>query len=383
MFLDYTSLLLAIAFSGVALSVTLFVAWLASRGERFLVACSAAMLLMVGASGLFAIYTKYMHPMVGLASFGLTLGGTVVALGAACVFRRHKAFRRRIAWGAIGAFAPLAVAYGLGYDGMGAIIGNLVIAAFFVVTAGVYWGGRSEAPTAIATIAALYTAVGLSFAACAAYLGLESPLVLTGPLENWTEDLNVIVSIIGITGIGALSLALNQSRAAQAHRNDAMTDALTGLMNRRALFERFGDEKLPAMTAVIIFDLDEFKAVNDRYGHAVGDEALRRFSQAICDNLRPDDIAARLGGEEFALVLTRCTLKMAALMAERIRAYFEIDSIHTDIGILRCTVSAGVAITDGTTKNFTAVLRSADNALYLAKRGGRNRVASPGLHMVA
>ncbi|MDB5561581.1 MAG: diguanylate cyclase [Hyphomicrobiales bacterium] len=383
MLLDYNSLLLAIAFSGSSLCLTLFMAWLVSKRERYLLAGSSAMLLVVAGAGMFALYTIDMLPLVGLASFALLILGFIAAYAAARQFGRREASSRTLALFALASVVPVAVPFLLGYDGLGSILGNCIAAAILFAVARIYWGMRREAPLPLAVVAALYVTVGVSFLICGIMIAVVSPLVLQGPLENWAEDLNVIVSIIGITGIGALSLALNQSREAQIHRNDALTDGLTGLLNRRALFDRFGVENLPALTAVIVFDLDEFKNVNDQYGHATGDEVLRRFTAAITHNVRPTDVAARLGGEEFALVLPRCTPEMAALMAERIRASFESEVVDTDAGPLHCTVSAGFAVPDGGNASFGSVLRGADNALYLAKRSGRNRVASWGLHLVA
>jgi diguanylate cyclase (GGDEF)-like protein len=108
-----------------------------------------------------------------------------------------------------------------------------------------------------------------------------------------------------MTGIGALSLALNQGRLARHHRRDALTDPLTGLLNRRALFDMHGNVPVGAFTAVVVFDLDNFKAINDEFGHAAGDEVLRVFAAELAGNLRQTDVAARMGGEEFALVLKR------------------------------------------------------------------------------
>ena len=149
-----------------------------------------------------------------------------------------------------------------------------------------------------------------------------------------------MISIATLTGIGALSLALNQWRLAQNHRRDALTDAQTGLLNRRALFDAYSE--VAAETAVIVFDLDRFKGVNDKFGHAVGDEVLARFAAAIKRNVRDTDTAARLGGEEFAVLLPGATAETGAIIAERIRAGFAGEVVETDKGVLKCTVSAGV-----------------------------------------
>jgi diguanylate cyclase (GGDEF)-like protein len=179
-----------------------------------------------------------------------------------------------------------------------------------------------------------------------------------------------------MTGIGALSLALNQGRLARHHHRNALTDPLTGLLNRRALFDLHGDAPVGAFTAVVVFDLDSFKAINDEFGHAAGDEVLRMFARDLAGNLRPADVAARMGGEEFALVLKRTLPETVEATAEAIRAVFAAHRIETEMGSLMCTVSAGYAFGTKEGLSFDKVLSAADKALYAAKRGGRNRVTA-------
>ncbi len=126
--------------------------------------------------------------------------------------------------------------------------------------------------------------------------------------------------------------------------------------------------------AVVVFDLDGFKAINDRFGHAAGDEVLKVFAEELSGNLRPTDVAARMGGEEFALVLKRTLPEMVEGTAERIRMAFAARAIETETGRLNCTVSAGFAFGSSEGLSFDKVLSAADKALYAAKRGGRNRV---------
>ncbi|TIV65880.1 MAG: GGDEF domain-containing protein, partial [Mesorhizobium sp.] len=129
-----------------------------------------------------------------------------------------------------------------------------------------------------------------------------------------------------------------------------------------------------AFMAVVVFDLDGFKAINDRFGHAAGDEVLKIFAEELSGNLRPTDVAARLGGEEFALVLKRTLPEMVEGTAEQIRMAFAARTIETETGRLNCTVSAGFALGSNEGVSFDKVLSAADKALYAAKRGGRNRV---------
>jgi diguanylate cyclase (GGDEF)-like protein len=204
-------------------------------------------------------------------------------------------------------------------------------------------------------------------------------MVLGHAPSNWAENLNILISIIAMSGIGAITLSLTQTRLALRHRRDAETDPLTGLMNRRALFERYDHRRLGAFVAVIAFDLDNFKRINDSYGHAVGDDVLCLFAGIMRRNARATDQAVRLGGEEFALVMPRILPEKAQSVAEKIRAECASELLQTDMGPLRCTVSAGIAYGTGEGSSFEDVLRRADQALYEAKRDGRNRIATGGL----
>ena len=138
---------------------------------------------------------------------------------------------------------------------------------------------------------------------------------------------------------------------------------------------------LDRFTGVLLFDLDHFKVVNDRYGHATGDEVLRRFALVMRQCLRTTDIAARLGGEEFAAVLPRSTAERAHQVAERIRKSLADLVVETDLGDMQCTVSVGIAFPTGEGRMFEQVLGDADKALYRAKNSGRNRVASASLRL--
>lgn len=175
-----------------------------------------------------------------------------------------------------------------------------------------------------------------------------------------------------------LSAALARSFAFEAAEILASIDALTGLPNRRYLEEllatvgprrRSGDR-----LGALMIDLDHFKALNDRYGHAAGDRVLRAVAERISDAVRADDTPARYGGEEFAVVIRRATPEQAVEVAERIRRQIA-ETPPSDLGISdRVTVSVGVAIADSDESDAGAVLVAADRALYRAKREGRNRV---------
>ncbi|WP_421912911.1 GGDEF domain-containing protein [Mesorhizobium sp.] len=375
MSLDYTSLLLAVGFSAACLGLTLFGMWLTARSERFLLTWAISLLLVVGDIFVYDAYIDMPGRLLGVASIAFLLLGFSTMLGAAHQFRTGGSPTRRTVLGGMSlvvALPPMA----LGYDGLGFMFENSFAALLLFATAREYWKGRDEAPALTIGISALYSATAMSFALCAIVLAWDGKLVLGHAPSNWAEELSLIIVIASMTGIGALSLALNQGRLARHHRRNALTDPLTGLLNRRALFDLHGNGPVGAFTAVVVFDLDSFKAINDEFGHATGDEVLRVFARELTGNLRSTDVAARMGGEEFALVLKRTLPETVEAAAERIRTAFAACRIETEDGPLTCTVSAGFAFGTNEGMSFDKVLSAADKALYDAKRDGRNRVAA-------
>ncbi|MDD4905290.1 MAG: diguanylate cyclase [Methylobacter tundripaludum] len=159
----------------------------------------------------------------------------------------------------------------------------------------------------------------------------------------------------------------------------ASTDPLTGLFNRRVFLEKLELERakvarLPHYSAVLLMlDLDFFKRVNDAYGHATGDIVLKVFAEIVRNTSRAIDIAARLGGEEFAILLSGADKNDALIMAERLREQVAKTVIDHDAGPVQITVSIGAATLSGDDMNGEAVLHRADVALYEAKDRGRNQ----------
>jgi diguanylate cyclase (GGDEF)-like protein len=127
-------------------------------------------------------------------------------------------------------------------------------------------------------------------------------------------------------------------------------------------------------TALILFDLDRFKNINDRYGHITGDEVLISFCRVATSRLRPNDLFGRVGGEEFASLLPDTGRHDALWLAERVRKAFEASFHTTGQYAFSSTVSVGVAISDDERSDLNALLVAADQALYRAKASGRNRV---------
>ncbi|MDO9106047.1 MAG: diguanylate cyclase [Methylovulum sp.] len=159
----------------------------------------------------------------------------------------------------------------------------------------------------------------------------------------------------------------------------ARTDSLTGLFNRRVFLEHLEQETArlarldSAPIALLMLDLDHFKRINDTYGHAAGDEVLRHFADLIRANVRSIDLPARLGGEEFAIILPGADRTDALAMAERLRMQVAAAILPHAKGQISYTVSIGVAALSATNANSEIALHHADSALYTAKSKGRNQ----------
>jgi diguanylate cyclase (GGDEF)-like protein len=161
----------------------------------------------------------------------------------------------------------------------------------------------------------------------------------------------------------------------------ATTDFLTGLANRREFMHRLADEQarlqrdIGACTAVLQLDIDHFKRINDEHGHAAGDAVLRQLGELMLGEQRKIDVVGRMGGEEFAMLLPGTTLAAAAVFAERLRQRVAQSALQLDGDVaLHVTVSIGIAVMGGQQCGGDAALIRADQALYRAKHGGRNRV---------
>ena len=180
-----------------------------------------------------------------------------------------------------------------------------------------------------------------------------------------------------LAGVTILTLALSSSDI--QHRGEAVIDALTGMLNRKA-FERRMEELVQQsrvngqQVALVMADIDCFKRVNDEHGHARGDEVLEDAAYRLRKQLRAFDLAYRLGGEEFGVLLPGASTSEAAAVAERLREAVE----EAPVAGLPVTMSFGVASSQGAGLAPDVLYEEADEALYAAKEGGRNRVATAG-----
>jgi diguanylate cyclase (GGDEF)-like protein/PAS domain S-box-containing protein len=170
-----------------------------------------------------------------------------------------------------------------------------------------------------------------------------------------------------------------RKRLQEELERQATIDELTGVSNRRnflklALIELKRAIRLKHSLAIVLIDIDYFKHINDTYGHAAGDQALLAFTKNCLKNIREIDVLARIGGDEFALLLPEASRAQAYIVAERIRAGSITQSIDLDGKQVSITISSGIAILSGEEESLDKLLSQADQALYRAKEEGRNKV---------
>jgi diguanylate cyclase (GGDEF)-like protein len=260
------------------------------------------------------------------------------------------------------------------------LISSAIITAYTWATAYEFWRGRSE------PLVSRWPAIFMLFAHGALYL-LRTPF---GAMLPWSPSGNDVFESVWLTvlsfeallftiAIAFILLAMAKERTEYRHKTAALIDPLTGVPNRRA-FLQDGEAQLhsqavnPRPLAVMLLDLDNFKSINDRFGHATGDRVLRLFAEVASRSMRRMDAFGRLGGEEFAALLFDVTRERALAVAEEIRANFAAASSEVDGRPVVATVSIGIAISHDAGLDLAALLAQADHALYRAKDNGRNRI---------
>jgi diguanylate cyclase (GGDEF)-like protein len=204
-------------------------------------------------------------------------------------------------------------------------------------------------------------------------------VVLTGRRGAFDASAQRVLNILA----NHAAAVLLSHRAQEELKHQAVRDGLTGLYNRREFGKLLGQAiaragRLHGTFALLLFDIDHFKKLNDTYGHPAGDAALRNTAQVFERHMREDDQAARYGGEEFAAILPGADLAGAVRLAERVREAIEASRLVFEGARLHVTVSLGVAVWPDDARDDEGLVAAADRALYGAKQGGRNRVVTAG-----
>ena len=267
------------------------------------------------------------------------------------------------------------------------LLSSGIITTYTWATAWEFWRGRSE------PLVSRWPAIFMLFAHGALYL-LRTPF---GAMLPWSTSNAVFESawmtvlsfeaLLFTISIAFILLAMAKERTEHRHKTAALVDPLTGISNRRA-FLQDGEAQLkrqatdPRPTAVMLLDLDNFKSINDRFGHAIGDRVLQLFAHIAGNCMRRMDLFGRLGGEEFAALLPDTTREKALAVAEEIRAAFARATQEVEGRPVVATVSIGIVISYDAVLDISALLAQADHALYRAKDNGRNRVEIASIELI-
>ncbi len=190
----------------------------------------------------------------------------------------------------------------------------------------------------------------------------------------WRDDQGKLLGSVGI-----LTDITERKLMEEKLRRLATVDHLTGLYNRRHFLELAAREldrhrRYKSPFSLLVMDIDHFKLINDQHGHQAGDQVLERLCALWKEHMRASDFLGRLGGEEFAVALVESPLTRAGQVAERLRALTEDSELMVGKASLRVTISLGAAQLANSREDLSSLLRRADDALYAAKNGGRNRV---------
>ncbi len=332
---------------------------------------------LLGATSI-ALWTLTGDALGGVLSLALTAIGFVacgMVWNAARVFHGRKPILPGLVLGAI---AWIATVMTLGSDAcaLRLTIGAGIVAVYTALTAAELWTERRRKlqkrwPTI--TVPLLH-----GFMVMLPILVGDFLLPHDGAFASsiWATLFSIELVLYAVGTVFVIFMLVSE-RTVTAHKAAASMDPLTGMFNRRGFAEatsRVIEREAIAGRPVtmLIFDIDHFKSINDRFGHPAGDEILKLFATVVINTLRISDLSGRIGGEEFAALLP-CSLEEGVLAAERVREAFAASGIVVDEGPVDTTVSIGVAGGPAGTE-LEVLLAAADTALYQAKRGGRNRV---------
>jgi diguanylate cyclase (GGDEF)-like protein len=376
MHLDVLTLVAMGSFVAACAGAVLLIAWSQNRKTSALALWGLANI--VNASG---IASLMLASALGQPAWSL-LGAGLLALAPGLIWKAARSFDAKPAPLIFAFFGVVVIGLASSFPGMRTVAGSLSLAfgaVYLFAAVLALWIGRKERLKArwpIIILTALHATVLL--------IGLYSNLngsLAPGAIPPIMSLFGLIhfESIIFTLGTAVFILALVKERSEAVSETAARIDPLTGIANRAAFMESAGRvvercRRKNAPVSVIMCDLDWFKAVNDTHGHAVGDAVIQKFSEAATDALWPNDVLGRIGGEEFAIVLSGASIEAAYVRAERIRLSFAESCCFVEGHQVGATVSCGLSMSANAQHTLSELLRLSDLALYRAKAEGRNRV---------
>jgi len=334
--------------------------------------------LVQGAAHLLAwLRPDWPQTWLGVAADSTLILGVVLEAAAYCTFFALRRWKRALYPTLVLALAAYCAACwsGVSLPAMAVLMSLFVALLSGAMSLVLLWPGNGS--SVLQRIIGMNNFVFFVAVSLRAWTGIadgELTVFSNGAVQAFTYMTGYAILIVN--GFGFLLLCKEKDDSQMALL--ATIDSLTGLVNRRAFFERTDSARMLASRqrhpiALMMLDLDHFKRINDRYGHAAGDEALRVFAGAAQQALREPDIMGRLGGEEFAVVLPGTDLAGAVQAAERLRLAVSASLLPLCDVDYTMSVSIGVVAIDPD-EHINAALARADHALYVAKSAGRNRV---------
>ena len=357
-------------------SALLLFAWTQNRGERALALWGIGYLFGSAGVGMLALSGTFPGNVASPAASALIcISYGVMWAGA----RAFEGRRVQLALVLAGAALWIALCQWSGFAEMGParlVVLSAILATYVLLGASEVWRGRDPLLSRWPTLGLLLIHAG--------FLLARIPLAGALPLDTMGTGQRLFVSVMALEALfvtfalAFLRVSMTKERVELQQRNAALTDALTGIANRRGFFERgerLLDDALAQRqpVALLLFDLDRFKDVNDAAGHDAGDQVLRGLTRLVEAAIGADDLFARMGGDEFACLLPGAGMAHAVQMAEAVRR--EFDALRTEGLTCHPTVSVGLAVASEPGQTLASLLACADRALYRAKGDGRNRVA--------
>lgn len=382
--LDVRTLAFVSALGGALMAVTMAGIYAAGMRER-------ALLDWAG-SGL-GYFAGYAIAVVFLGTPGVLPGWMVVALANALIGAAHALVllgvqrhldRPRWPWTmAVMVFLIFAVMFVFPELRTSLRARIIAISGFYIavdaIAAVMLWRDRAKGLTPYRRALAAVLLVFAGFLTMRFGYAVFSHVLTTPFVQDPFQGAAFLINMI-FCFVLSVSLALLMFRQKEIElRRMARRDALTGLYNRRTLDElaereQRRSDRYGTPLAVVMLDIDRFKAINDLHGHSAGDEVLRSVADNVIASMRVTDMAFRIGGEEFLMLLPGTDCGDAFLAAERLRERIQATPVGTPSGLLTVTASFGVACYQSGAESWDEAMRRADRALYQAKRQGRNRV---------
>jgi diguanylate cyclase (GGDEF)-like protein len=378
MFLDVPTLFIVSTCIAGLLGLILFFAWIQDRSIRALAWWGAA--YMLGGVGV-AMWIAESALMSQPFTYGLSNALLFAACGTiwtgARLFYARKIRPLALCAGALIWILACQIPSFATSDMARIVLSSLIVSVYTFATAREIWTDRRKRASwrwAAICMPMLHGLVFLPPIPLAVMNAGEGALLTNGWVAVFTLE-----TLLYVVGTAFIALMMVKERAESQYKMAAATDPLTGLLNRRGFMERAdvligrSARKRGGRVSLLMFDLDHFKSINDRFGHAAGDAALRVFAETVQTTMREGDVVGRLGGEEFAALVSGSAGE-AAVAAERVRTAFEAAGVTIAGHAMGATVSIGVADTRAKACNIGHMLARADTALYAAKEAGRNRV---------